>query len=93
MKLAREEPSYDVPNHLRNAPTSLAQSMGHGADYRYAEEAVSSVEQITACFDCTGITDQMSAVVTMVRCTSLLLIIPTVSTLRGCPNMLAGLHS
>ncbi len=36
MKLAREEPSYDVPNHLRNAPTSLAQSMGHGADYRYA---------------------------------------------------------
>ena len=38
MKLAREEPSYDVPNHLRNAPTSLAQSMGHGADYRYAHQ-------------------------------------------------------
>ena len=36
MKLAREEPSYDVPNHLRNAPTSLAHSLGHGADYRYA---------------------------------------------------------
>jgi putative ATPase len=38
MKLAREEPSYDVPNHLRNAPTSLAQSLGHGADYRYAHQ-------------------------------------------------------
>lgn len=38
MKLAREEPSYDVPNHLRNAPTSLAQSMGHGAEYRYAHQ-------------------------------------------------------
>ena len=36
MQLAREQPDYDVPNHLRNAPTSLAQSMGHGADYRYA---------------------------------------------------------
>lgn len=36
MQLAREEPGYEVPNHLRNAPTSLAQSMGHGADYRYA---------------------------------------------------------
>jgi len=36
MKLAREEPSFDVPNHLRNAPTSLAQSICHDADYRYA---------------------------------------------------------
>lgn len=36
MALARDEPGYDVPNHLRNAPTSLAQSLGHGADYRYA---------------------------------------------------------
>lgn len=36
MALARDEPSYDVPNHLRNAPTNLAKSMGHGEDYRYA---------------------------------------------------------
>lgn len=36
MKLAREEPGYPVPNHLRNAPTQLAKSMGHGDDYRYA---------------------------------------------------------
>lgn len=30
------QPSYDVPNHLRNAPTSLAKNMGHGESYRYA---------------------------------------------------------
>ena len=30
------QPSYDVPVHLRNAPTSLAKSMGHGDEYRYA---------------------------------------------------------
>ena len=30
------QPSYEVPVHLRNAPTSLAKSMGHGDDYRYA---------------------------------------------------------
>jgi putative ATPase len=36
MELARNEPGYDVPDHLRNAPTSLAKSMGHGEDYRYA---------------------------------------------------------
>jgi len=30
------QPSYEVPNHLRNAPTSLAKDMGHGEDYRYA---------------------------------------------------------
>ena len=27
-----------VPNHLRNAPTRLAKSMGHGADYRYSHD-------------------------------------------------------
>lgn len=32
------QPSYEVPNHLRNAPTSLAKEMGHGADYRYAHD-------------------------------------------------------
>lgn len=30
------QPSYDVPNHLRNAPTTLAKNMGHGEGYRYA---------------------------------------------------------
>ncbi|MGO2354332.1 MAG: replication-associated recombination protein A [Marinomonas foliarum] len=30
------QPSYEVPVHLRNAPTSLAKSMGHGDEYRYA---------------------------------------------------------
>ncbi len=36
MRAVANQPSYDVPNHLRNAPTSLAKSMGHGEDYRYA---------------------------------------------------------
>jgi putative ATPase len=36
MALVQNEPDYAVPDHLRNAPTRLAQSMGHGADYRYA---------------------------------------------------------
>ena len=27
--------SQPVPAHLRNAPTKLAKSMGHGAEYRY----------------------------------------------------------
>ncbi|TPE49315.1 replication-associated recombination protein A [Maribrevibacterium harenarium] len=31
-----KQPSYEVPNHLRNAPTELAKEMGHGEDYRYA---------------------------------------------------------
>jgi putative ATPase len=31
-----KQPSYEVPNHLRNAPTKLAKEMGHGEDYRYA---------------------------------------------------------
>ncbi|RBP83586.1 replication-associated recombination protein A [Marinomonas rhizomae] len=30
------QPSYEVPVHLRNAPTSLAKNMGHGDEYRYA---------------------------------------------------------
>ncbi|MFT5421076.1 MAG: putative ATPase [Candidatus Endobugula sp.] len=29
-------PDYDVPVHLRNAPTSLMKSLDYGADYRYA---------------------------------------------------------
>ena len=31
-------PSYDVPMHLRNAPTCLLDSLGHGAGYRYAHD-------------------------------------------------------
>ena len=29
-------PSYDVPMHLRNAPTQLMKDMNYGAEYRYA---------------------------------------------------------
>ena len=29
-------PDYDVPVHLRNAPTSLMKSLDYGAEYRYA---------------------------------------------------------
>ncbi|WP_026843581.1 replication-associated recombination protein A [Brumicola pallidula] len=35
-QLIEDTPSYDVPKHLRNAPTSLAKQMGHGEEYRYA---------------------------------------------------------
>lgn len=31
-----QDPSYEVPNHLRNAPTQLMTEMGYGDDYRYA---------------------------------------------------------
>lgn len=30
------DPSYEVPIHLRNAPTKVAKDLGHGAEYRYA---------------------------------------------------------
>lgn len=32
----KQLPSYDVPMHLRNAPTQLMKQMNYGADYRYA---------------------------------------------------------
>ncbi|NTS75246.1 replication-associated recombination protein A [Catenovulum sp. SM1970] len=32
----RENPDFDVPVHLRNAPTSLMKDLGYGAEYRYA---------------------------------------------------------
>lgn len=35
---AQEQPSYDVPMHLTNAPTDLMKSMGRGAEYRYAHD-------------------------------------------------------
>ncbi|OCG29966.1 recombination factor protein RarA [Gilliamella sp. Choc4-2] len=33
---AQKKPDYDVPEHLRNAPTSLMKNLGYGAEYRYA---------------------------------------------------------
>ena len=48
MQLVQDEPGYDVPEHLRNAPTKLAKSMGHGADYRYAHNE----EQAFAAGEC-----------------------------------------
>lgn len=38
MRDARENPDYDVPEHLRNAPTRLMKDMGLGAEYRYAHD-------------------------------------------------------
>jgi len=35
---ARHEPQYEVPVHLRNAPTKLMHELGYGADYRYAHD-------------------------------------------------------
>jgi len=34
--LVQQSPSYEVPLHLRNAPTKLMKEMGHGDGYRYA---------------------------------------------------------
>ncbi|MGR3808447.1 replication-associated recombination protein A [Pasteurella testudinis] len=33
---ATQFPDYDVPPHLRNAPTKLMKSLGYGEEYRYA---------------------------------------------------------
>ena len=35
---AHNQPDYDVPHHLRNAPTSLMKDLGYGAEYRYAHD-------------------------------------------------------
>ncbi len=35
MKEVKAEPSYDVPLHLRNAPTQLMKSLDYGSEYRY----------------------------------------------------------
>ncbi|MBD2812405.1 replication-associated recombination protein A [Xenorhabdus sp. Vera] len=35
---AKNKPDYDVPIHLRNAPTKLMQEMGVGEAYRYAHD-------------------------------------------------------
>lgn len=36
MEDAASKPSYDVPMHIRNAPTTMMKDMGYGEDYRYA---------------------------------------------------------
>ena len=33
-----ENPGFDVPLHLRNAPTRLMKELDHGAEYRYAHD-------------------------------------------------------
>lgn len=38
MRDAREFPDYDVPEHLRNAPTKLMKEMGLGKEYRYTHD-------------------------------------------------------
>ncbi|NLS11470.1 replication-associated recombination protein A [Vibrio sp. SM6] len=35
---AHNLPEYEVPHHLRNAPTKLMKEMGYGAEYRYAHD-------------------------------------------------------
>jgi putative ATPase len=34
----RQQPSHEVPEHLRNAPTKLMKEMGYGGEYRYAHD-------------------------------------------------------
>lgn len=35
---AANHPDYDVPHHLRNAPTKLMKELGYGQEYRYAHD-------------------------------------------------------
>lgn len=35
---AQNQPDYEVPHHLRNAPTRLMKEMGYGEGYRYAHD-------------------------------------------------------
>lgn len=37
-QLVTEQPAYEVPLHLRNAPTALMQQLGFGKGYRYAHD-------------------------------------------------------
>ncbi|CAH0990316.1 Replication-associated recombination protein A [Sinobacterium norvegicum] len=38
MALVKSTPGYDVPMHLRNAPTSLMKDLNYGGEYRYAHD-------------------------------------------------------
>lgn len=42
MKDAQSLPDYDVPEHLRNAPTKLMKKLGYGEEYRYAHDEVNA---------------------------------------------------
>ncbi len=42
MTSVRENPSYEVPLHIRNAPTNLMKGLGYGADYRYSHNESTS---------------------------------------------------
>lgn len=37
-QMAKNTPDYEVPPHLRNAPTKLMKDLGYGAEYRYAHD-------------------------------------------------------
>src|SRR5690606_37581776 len=37
-QIVAEQPAYDVPLHLRNAPTRLMKQLGFGEGYRYAHD-------------------------------------------------------
>jgi len=37
-ELVRNSTSFEVPDHLRNAPTSLLKEQGYGQEYRYAHD-------------------------------------------------------
>jgi putative ATPase len=43
--LVRREGTRPVPMHLRNAPTSLMKTLGHGAGYRYAHDEPGGVAE------------------------------------------------
>ena len=38
MDTVKATPAYDVPMHVRNAPTSLMKELDYGAEYRYAHD-------------------------------------------------------
>ena len=42
MAFVKDSPSYEVPMHIRNAPTNLMKDMGYGADYRHAHDEATS---------------------------------------------------
>ncbi|WP_101757083.1 replication-associated recombination protein A [Oceanicoccus sp. KOV_DT_Chl] len=38
MAMINQQPSYDVPVHLRNAPTAMMKELDYGGEYRYAHD-------------------------------------------------------
>ena len=38
MAAVKEQPAYDVPMHLRNAPTNLLKDLDYGGEYRYSHD-------------------------------------------------------